>query len=303
METIIDFKNVTKKYGDKIAIEDISFTVNKGDIFGYLGPNGSGKTTSIRLILDLIKLTSGSINVFNMPNTDNAVRKKIGICLDDEGFYPDLTAYCNMEYYDRIYNDPAGRKKRIEECVELVGLRESVNERVGDFSKGMKRRLGIARALLNQPELLILDEPTNGLDPNGQKLVRDLLLYISNKTTVFLSSHNLEIIEEMCNRVAIIKKRLLFCERIDTLSGNGTVSYSLLFEDKIQCMKIINEIQPLDFNIIRNKVVITVSEDKKHTVEQFIDGYAIRILNTVKSNSKLENLYFSVMKEATDESV
>lgn len=157
--------------------------------------------------------------------------------------------------------------------------------------------------MLNQPELLILDEPTNGLDPNGQKLVRDLLLYISNKTTVFLSSHNLEIIEEMCNRVAIIKKRLLFCERIDTLSGNGTVSYSLLFEDKIQCMKIINEIQPLDFNIIRNKVVITVSEDKKHTVEQFIDGHAIRILNTVKSNSKLENLYFSVMKEATDESV
>lgn len=301
MESIIEFKNVTKKYDDKTAIEDISFTVSKGDIFGYLGPNGSGKTTSIRLILDLIKLTSGSITVLGSPNNTNAIRKRIGVCLDDEGFYPELTAYDNMEYFDRIFNCKKDRKKRIEEYIELVGLKDDTNEKVGDFSKGMKRRLGIARALLNNPDLLILDEPTNGLDPNGQKLVRDIMMYISNTTTIFLSSHNLDIVEGMCNKIAIINKKLLFCDKTDAISNSGTVSYSLMFDDRVKCMKMLNEIDPLDFNIIKNKVVITVSNDKKNIIEKYIDNKTIELSSIIKSSNRLENLYFSVIKEANNE--
>jgi len=303
MDNILEFKNVTKKYGEKTAIEDISFSVSKGDIFGYLGPNGSGKTTSIRLILDLLHLTSGSITVLGKRNNTNPVREKIGICLDDEGFYPDLSAYSNMEYFDRIYNDKKDRRKRIEESIELVGLRDSKNEQVGGFSKGMKRRLGIARALLNDPELLILDEPTNGLDPNGQKLVRDLLLYISNKTTVFLSSHNLDIIEDMCNKIAIINKNLLFCDSISAVNSSGTISYSLSFSNKKDCLKLINDIDPLDFNLIEDKLVMTVSAEKQGMVEKIIDGVNYKLLNKISNNRKLENLYFSVIKEAKNESL
>ena len=181
MSHIIEFQNVTKKYGDKIAVNDVSFKVDRGDVFGYLGPNGSGKTTSIRMMLDLLRPTSGKVALFGEVPSSHAVRKRIGLCLDDEGFYPDLTAYQNLEYFDRMFNEEADRAKRICEALEKLGLREDEKRRINDFSNGMKRRLGIARALLCKPELVILDEPTNGLDPDGQKLIGELLLILRER--------------------------------------------------------------------------------------------------------------------------
>lgn len=297
MKNVIEFKGVTKKYGEKTAIDDVTFAVEKGDIFGYLGPNGSGKTTSIRMMLDLLHVTSGEILLFGMPIGKNDIRKKIGICLDDEGFYPELTAYQNLEYFDRIYNDASGRKKRIDEFIDRVGLSNSKSELVGNFSKGMKRRLGIARALLNNPELLILDEPTNGLDPDGQKYVSELLMYLSGKTTVFLSSHNLNIIEDVCNKVAIIKNRLLFCDKMDSIAHNHTILYNLTFSNKKDSYKFINQLDTVDHSVIDDRLIVRVNEAERQLAENLMKEHGLVIESKKNSDRKLENLYFSVLKE------
>lgn len=297
MKNIIEFKGVTKKYGEKTAIDDVTFTVEKGDIFGYLGPNGSGKTTSIRMMLDLLHVSSGEILLFGKPIGKNDIRKKIGICLDDEGFYPELTAYQNLEYFDRIYNDASGRKKRIDEFIDRVGLSNSNSELVGNFSKGMKRRLGIARALLNNPELLILDEPTNGLDPDGQKYVSELLMYLSGKTTVFLSSHNLNIIEDLCNKVAIIKNRLLFCDKMDSIACNHTILYNLTFSNKKDSYEFINQLDTVDHSVIDDRLIVRVNEAEQQLAEKLIKEHGLVIESKKNSDRKLENLYFSVLKE------
>lgn len=209
MNTIIEFKNVYKNFKSLNVLENVNFTVNKHDIFGYIGPNGAGKTTTIRLITGLLEATRGEITVFGSSPNQNHVRSKIGFCYDNDGLYPNLTAYENMFFWDIIYNNKNGRDNRIMKFLEMVGLENACKIKISEFSRGMKKRLGLARAFIGLPELLILDEPMIGLDPEGQENIKSIINKIKAHCTIFISSHNLNDIEELCNRVAILDHHIL----------------------------------------------------------------------------------------------
>jgi len=208
-EKIIEVQGLSKNFKDLRAVDSLSLNVNRGDVFGFLGPNGAGKSTTIRLLLTLIKPNAGTIKIFGKKLTEErkTILKDVGAIIEHPDFYNYLTAYKNLEILSRI----SGREvkpKRIMEILEIVGLSERRNSKVKTYSHGMKQRLGIAQALLHDPELIILDEPTTGLDPQGMKEIRDLITFLCKERnkTIFLSSHILSEVEQVANRMIIINK-------------------------------------------------------------------------------------------------
>lgn len=209
---IIETSNLTKKFGKFLAVDQVNLLVPKGGIYGFLGPNGAGKSTTIRMLLGLIKETKGEVKVFNKSIKDDriAILSRIGSMVETPSYYGHLTAYENLEVTRKILG---AEKKEIERVLEIVKLTEVRNKAVKKFSLGMKQRLGIAQALLGKPELLILDEPTNGLDPSGIIEIRELIKSLPKDygITILISSHILSEIELMATHVGIINKgRLLF---------------------------------------------------------------------------------------------
>jgi ABC-2 type transport system ATP-binding protein len=199
--------DLTKSFGHSLAVDHLSLSVRRGDVFGFLGPNGAGKTTTIRMICGLIYPTSGYAEVLDhqVPRDKEEALRHIGGFVEVPAFYGNMTARRNL----RLMGGLNGRidEARVSEVLDIVGLRERADSKVGDYSHGMKQRLGIANALINEPELIILDEPTSGLDPQGMKDVRELVRELGARgTTVFLSSHLLNEVEQVCNRAAIIDK-------------------------------------------------------------------------------------------------
>lgn len=205
MNSVIELDKVWKKLGTREILNDISFTVESGDIFGYLGPNGAGKTTTIRVILGLFKPDSGKVSIMGEDVSRDEVRTKVGFVLETDGLYDNLSAYENLDYYCQIYDVPHSRD-RIEEMFRLVGLTDRASDKVAAYSKGMRQKLALARAMVHEPDLLILDEPTAGVDPTGQIEVRDIILNMAHQRgkTIFLSSHNLDEVQRICNRIALI---------------------------------------------------------------------------------------------------
>lgn len=219
MEYIVETKNLTKQFGREQAVTSLNMKIPKGEIYGFLGPNGAGKTTTIRMLLGLMKPTNGSIQIFNKDlNKDKQViLQKIGSLVENPSYYPHLTAIENLEALRKIVG---AKKTRIDEVLEIVRLTEAANKKVKGFSLGMKQRLGIAAALLNQPELLILDEPTNGLDPSGIIEIRNLIkrLPAESGMTVLISSHLLSEIDQMATTVGIVSKgKMIFQDSIEMM--------------------------------------------------------------------------------------
>jgi ABC-type multidrug transport system ATPase subunit len=208
-EQIIEVRGLTKRFKNIIAVDNLDLNVYRGDVFGFLGPNGAGKSTTIRMLLSLIKPTSGSIKIFGKSIKENreAILAKVGAIVEKPDFYLYLTAYKNLEILGKLSGADTSKKK-IMEMLELVGLSKRANSKVKTYSHGMKQRLGIAQALIHDPELIILDEPTTGLDPQGMKEIRDLILYLSRSKnkTIFLSSHILREVELITSRMIIINK-------------------------------------------------------------------------------------------------
>jgi len=213
----IDVNGLTKSYNHFTAVNNVSFTVKKGEIFGFLGPNGAGKTTTIKSMLDLIHANTGTIKIngIDVQAHGKEAKKFVGYMPEKVAFYDNLTALQNLRFYAEIKHAPK------EECVHLIeefGLGDTGKKRVGKFSKGMVQRLGMARAILGNPPILILDEPSGGLDPRGVVLIRDKILEMKKKgTTIFVSSHILSEIQEICDRVGIINKGVLVAQ--DTVDG------------------------------------------------------------------------------------
>lgn len=209
VDTIIKVEHLAKRFGSFEAVRDVSFTVNRGDVFGFLGPNGAGKSTTIRCMLSLIKNDSGAIEMFGKTyqNNRSEILSKIGSIIEKPDFYKYLSAEKNLEIFARISGANVS-KKEIQEMLEFVGLTGRGKDKIGGFSHGMKQRLGIAQTLLHQPDLIILDEPTTGLDPQGIVEIRNLILRLKTEQnkTVLLSSHQLSEIELIANRMVIINK-------------------------------------------------------------------------------------------------
>ena len=208
-DKIIEVNSLTKHFKDLLAVNSLNLNVFEGDVFGFLGPNGAGKSTTIRMLLSLIKPNEGSIKLFGKSLEKNRIEvlKKIGAIVEKPDFYGYLSAYKNLEILGRISGKEIS-KNRIMETLELVGLSKRFKSKVKTFSHGMKQRLGLGQALLHDPDLIILDEPTTGLDPQGMKEIRELILHLSKekKKTIFLSSHILHEVELVANRMIIIDK-------------------------------------------------------------------------------------------------
>ncbi len=188
------------------AVDNVDLTVHRGEIFGLLGPNGSGKSTTIKLILGLLRRTSGRLAVFGKLPTDVSIKKRIGYLPEESYFYPFLNARETLDYYARLFElDRRARERRIDELLDMVGLAAVQHRQIHEYSKGMQRRIGLAQALINDPEFLILDEPTSGLDPLGSRQVKDLILELGRRgKTILLSSHLLADVEDCVGRLVIL---------------------------------------------------------------------------------------------------
>lgn len=203
----IQTHGLCKAFSEKIAVQDLTLAVERGEVFGFLGPNGAGKTTSVKMLLNLVAPSGGTGFLFGEPLTNPAVRRKVGFLPEHFRFHDWLTAFEFLTLHADLYEIPRlVQRSRIPELLELVGLAPHADKRLREYSKGMLQRVGLAQALLNNPELVILDEPTSGLDPVGRRLVRDIIRDLRQRqVTVFLNSHLLSEVEITCDRVAFIK--------------------------------------------------------------------------------------------------
>ncbi|MEN8906922.1 MAG: ABC transporter ATP-binding protein [Clostridiales bacterium] len=257
---LIETKNLTKKFGSFTAVEGVNLKVPNGEIYGFLGPNGAGKSTTIRMLLGLIKMTSGEVNIFEKSITKNRVNilSKIGSIVESPSYYGNLTAYENL---DIIRNILKQEKEQVLKALKIVGLMDAKDKLVKKYSLGMKQRLGIAQSLIGKPDLLILDEPTNGLDPAGIQEIRKLIIDLPKKMgiTVLISSHILNEIELMANHIGIINKgNLLFQGPIKELQSMNKPKIKIKAEPKKGAIKKINE---LKYKFVENDDFITIKDD------------------------------------------
>jgi ABC-2 type transport system ATP-binding protein len=274
-QAIIEVKGLQKSFGSFEAVKNVTFTVNKGDVFGFLGPNGAGKSTTMRCMLSLIKPNAGDIRIFgkNLFEERNAILAKVGSIVEKPDFYKYLSALKNLEIFARISGADVSQKA-IYETLDFVGLLGREKDKVGGFSHGMRQRLGIAQTLLHQPELIILDEPTTGLDPQGIIEVRDLILRLKNEQnkTVILSSHQLAEIELVANRMVIINKGQTIIEGsvAELMNAQETLLHIELAQNSQGAATLIHEILPA--------VKIQVSSPK--TLELSVEKQHIALLNS-----------------------
>ncbi|QED37450.1 ATP-binding cassette domain-containing protein [Antarcticibacterium arcticum] len=219
METILTLNNLTKKFGSLTAVNNLSFTIKKGNVYGILGPNGSGKSTTLGMVLNVVNKTGGDFHWFGGNNSTHEALKQVGAIIEHPNFYPYMTAAQNLALVCKI---KGVRPEKISEKLEVVGLLDRKDIKFRTFSLGMKQRLAIASALLNDPEILILDEPTNGLDPQGIHQIREIIRQIAaTGTTILLASHLLDEVEKVCSHVVIIRKgEKLYSGRVDEMNAS-----------------------------------------------------------------------------------
>lgn len=265
---MIKIENLTKKYGNLLAVDNISLEIKEGEVFGLLGPNGAGKTTIIRMLCCLISKTSGNaiIDDLSLDNKKDhlAIRKIIGILPENVGLYEDMTAYKNLNFIAKLYQYPENkRKERIEYYLKMLDLWDRKDKVAGTFSKGMKQKLAIARALIHEPKILFLDEPTANLDPEASKMVRDFILELKKENrTIFLNTHMLDEAERICDRVGILKTQLIDIGTTTELRQSLWGKKSIVEVDAVTD-KILENIKSLGFGTItidNNKMTIDVND-------------------------------------------
>ena len=313
---MIEVQNLTKTFNGKTVLKNVSFEVKEGEIFGYLGPNGAGKTTTLRIILGLLNPTSGNAFVMgqNLGLGENeALRNKVGVLLEDDGVYDRLSAYENLDYYAQLYglSDRIERKRRIKELLDYVGLSDRINDKVGRFSKGMRRKLALARAIVHEPEVLFLDEPSSGLDPEAQIMVRDLILQLSEEmgVTIFLNSHDLDEVQRICTKIAILQSGEIKAH--DTVKNlrekMGKPRVEITLSDSKDAEKALNILNSLDFVSVSDcerddsRITAVIRNEKSSTILSVLmrNGIAVEEIKWVTKS--LEDVYLDIVQKGREQ--
>ena len=303
-DKLIDAKNLTKKFGNLTAVDGITFHVGEGEIFGFLGPNGAGKTTTVRMLCCLISKTSGSAKIgdYEIGNIGDQqkIRRNIGLLPENVGLYDQLSAFRNLDFYGRLYKcAEEQRKDRIEYFLKMLGLWDKRDLSVGTFSKGMKQKLAIARALIHDPPVLFLDEPTANLDPESAKTVRDFILELKNdKKTIFINTHNLDEAQRICDKIGILNTKLMAIgtpsELERSIRGRKTIIELEQVNDKI-----LNSLNSFG-NIVQegNKLAIDTTNPEKENaaIIEAIIGAGGRVQTVTVVGSTLEDVYLKLVR-------
>ncbi len=304
---MIDTEGLTKKFGELTAVDRLTIHVDEGEIFGLLGPNGAGKTTTVRMLCSLISKTGGSARVagYDVGNQADSlkIRGLIGFVPDNVGLYEALTAYDNLDFYGKLHSTPeARRKENIERFLKMLGLWEKKDDDVSTFSKGMKQKLALARALIHDPKVLFLDEPTANLDPEAAKTVRDFILELKGEgRTIFLNTHNLDEAQRICDRIGILNTSLRALgtpEELErTVKGRATVVQLEQVTEPI--LDALHGLSLGEVSVERNKVTISLADPEKQNATVmdaiFRAGGRVRSVNVV--GSTLEEAYLKLVRE------
>ena len=304
---MIDVKDLTKKFGDVLAVENLTFRVDEGEVFGLLGPNGAGKTTTIRMLCCLISKTSGEAKVAGYEIGTEAdclkIRKVIGLVPDNVGLFDELSAYENLDYYGKLYEcSQQERKENIKYFLQLLDLWDKRDQPVSDFSKGMKQKVSIARALIHQPELLFFDEPTANLDPESSRVVRDIILQLKKEgKTIFINTHNLDEAQRICDRIGILKTKLLAINTPEQLEQSVWGSKTLIQVEKMNAaiLAAVKKRSPKGLAVDGNKIILDVTNPMKENPDfvQSIVSAGGRVQAVTQWNPGLEETYLKVIKE------
>jgi len=299
---MIEISNLTKQFDEHLAVDRLTLTIEEGEVFGFLGPNGAGKTTTIRMLTSLIRPTSGTARILGYETgvDDQEIRRNVGILTETPGLYDRLSAWRNLLIYAKLYEveDPAGQ---VEKYLKWLDLWSRKDDSAGTFSKGMRQKLAIARALIHEPSVLFLDEPSAGLDPESSKLVRDFIEELREAgRTIFICTHNLDEADRLCDRIAVFNRQLRIVDTPDGLRkqiyGRKVVYH--FAQDGSEFVSIVEKSPHVkEFETIDNKIVLSIDEPELHNPEiirALVDaGAEIQFVGEIRHS--LEDIYLQLV--------
>jgi ABC-2 type transport system ATP-binding protein len=300
---MIQTENLSKQFGNLTAVDHLSLEICEGEVFGFLGPNGAGKTTTVRMLTCLIAPTSGSalVNGFRIGQDDMQIRRSVGILTEFPGMYDNLSAEYNLSIYAHLY-EVKDVKGQVEKYLRLLDLWDRRHDEAGTFSKGMKQKLAIARALLHEPRLLFLDEPTAALDPEAARLVRDFISELRKQgRTIFLCTHNLDEADRLCDRIGVFRSRLLVVDSPDRLRTQ-LFGRKVVFHLAVADPDLAGDIQEIPFvqeaRVIDNKLVVTLDDPEAQNphIIRLLVGAGVDVQFVGELRRSLEDVYLHLMK-------
>ncbi len=306
---MIDLQNLTRKFGNLTAVDNVTLHVEEGEVFGFLGPNGAGKTTTVRMLCCLIGKTSGEARIGNYSVDTEAnclkIRQMVGFLPENVGLYDSLSAYQNLDFYGQLYEVPENkRRENIERLLTLLGIWGRREDAVGTFSKGTKQKIAIARSLIHDPSVLFLDEPTANLDPEASKTVRDFILELKKeKRTIFLNTHNLDEAERLCDRIAILKTKLIAVDSPKNLERSLYNRKTIVHLQSVTSA-IKTSVEKLDavknVRVSDNRLILDIDDPEKDNPEvvKAIVGAGGSIQYVTELRSTLEDVYLKLIREA-----
>jgi len=302
---MIQTENLTKRFGDVLAVDQLALDVKEGEVFGFLGPNGAGKTTTVRMLTSLIGPTGGTATVagFRLGSQDTEIRQNVGVLTETPGMYDNLSAEYNLRIFADLY-EVADAPGQVEKYLKLLGLYDRRLDPAGTFSKGMKQKLAIARALLHEPRILFLDEPTAGLDPEASHLVREFIAELRKEgRTIFLCTHNLDEADRLCDRVGVFKTRLLV---VDTPANLRTSVFGrrVVFHLGKADDRLAKAVEKLPFvkevKLVENKLLVNLESPEAHNPDiiRTLVGEGADIQFVGELRHSLEDVYLQLVKAA-----
>lgn len=301
IKNVLVVNDIKKSYKERVALDSTSFSISRGEIFGLIGPNGAGKTTLLKLITGLAKSDQGTIEIngYDIEKSFVNAIEEVGAIIEEPRFYERLSGLSNLKFFASLYKKPISQQE-ILSIVKLVGLEKRINDKVKTYSLGMKQRLGIAQALLNSPSLLILDEPTNGLDPYGITEIRSLLQSISKERqiAILISSHILAEMEKVCDTIAIINNgKIIETKKVHDFESlaNETERISIKVDYPNYAAKLIKDKYNIKINVVANKVILNIKEQSIPAVIKLLISKNISIFETKVEKKTLEEIFIETV--------